>query len=98
MLFILPFVPVATPRTIKGESPHYAIVAVLHVLNCPVIHSPGRTGVYFKALILISTLTSISHGIFEIIIQTQGSEIIERCGLTEIILRHIGFVQLGGLP
>ena len=57
----------------------------------------GRTGVYFKVLILISTLTSISHGIFEIIVETQGPDFIARCGLTEIILRHIGFVQLGGL-
>lgn len=48
-------------------------------------------------LILISTLTSISHGIFEIIIKSLGPDIIERCGLTEIILRHIGFVQLTGL-
>lgn len=53
---------------------------------------------YFKVLILISTLTSISHGIFEIIIQSQGTDIIERCGLTETILRHIGFIQLAGLP
>lgn len=69
-----------------------------YLIVLSLIHLEGRTGVYFKALILISTLTSISHGIFEIIIQTKGSDIIERCGLTEIILRHIGFVQLGGLP
>lgn len=59
---------------------------------------PGRTGLYFKVLILIATLTSISHGVFEIIFLILGPESFERCGLPEVILRHFGYVQLTGLP
>ncbi|XP_055712299.1 piezo-type mechanosensitive ion channel component isoform X3 [Phlebotomus papatasi] len=73
-LFLLPFVPVATPATIKG-----------------------RTGTYFKILILVSTLTSISHGVFESVLLSIGYDKLEFCGLTEKILRHIGFIRLSDL-
>ncbi|XP_055681362.1 piezo-type mechanosensitive ion channel component isoform X3 [Lutzomyia longipalpis] len=75
LLFLLPFVPIATPTTIKG-----------------------RTGTYFKILILISTLTSLSHGVFEIVLLSIGYDKLEFCGLTEKILRHIGFIRLSELP
>uniref|UniRef100_A0A1B0CER4 Piezo TM1-24 domain-containing protein n=3 Tax=Lutzomyia longipalpis TaxID=7200 RepID=A0A1B0CER4_LUTLO len=74
LLFLLPFVPIATPTTIKG-----------------------RTGTYFKILILISTLTSLSHGVFEIVLLSIGYDKLEFCGLTEKILRHIGFIRLSEL-
>ncbi|XP_059615886.1 piezo-type mechanosensitive ion channel component isoform X4 [Phlebotomus argentipes] len=73
-LFLLPFVPVATPVTIKG-----------------------RTGTYFKLLILVATLTSLCHGVFESVLLSIGYDKLEFCGLTEKILRHIGFIRLSDL-
>uniref|UniRef100_A0A1L8DF30 Putative piezo-type mechanosensitive ion channel component isoform x14 n=1 Tax=Nyssomyia neivai TaxID=330878 RepID=A0A1L8DF30_9DIPT len=75
LLFLLPFVPIATPTTIKG-----------------------RTGTYFKILILVSTITSLLHGVFEIVLLSIGYDKLEFCGLTEKILRHIGFIRLSDLP
>ncbi|KAG5675805.1 hypothetical protein PVAND_005679 [Polypedilum vanderplanki] len=57
----------------------------------------GHTGFYLLLLICISVLLCLVQIAFQIFLAVVGNEIIEKCQLLEIILRHVGLVRLDEL-
>jgi hypothetical protein len=57
----------------------------------------GRTGFYLALLIFVSILLCLVQVAFQIFLAVVGNDIIEKCELLEIILRHVGLVRLDDL-
>lgn len=57
----------------------------------------GRTGVYLKLLIVVSTLLGLVQIAFQILLIVLGNNFVEKCEFLEILLRHVGLVRLDEL-
>lgn len=100
-LFYLPFVPVAAPRSIRGEPVARArdfYWLLTWQIDFPfAISSAGHTGYYLKLLIFVSTLLCLAQSAFQILLAVLGNELIAKCEFLEILLRHVGVVRFDEL-
>lgn len=104
-LLYLPFVPVASSRSIRGNftrqsdfchTSHWLQLTFSNPKNYSLFYT-GFTGYYLKLLIFVSFALCALQVAFQVLLAVLGNEFIVKCDFIEILLRHVGVVRLDSL-
>lgn len=97
-LLYLPFVPVASQRSIRGKvkTDNLRLFKIFYD-NRYRVHTTGHTGYYLKLLIFVSFCLSAVQIAFQVLLAVLGNDLITKCEFLEILLRHVGVVRLDSL-
>lgn len=93
-LFYLPFVPVASLRSFKGN---WACMIIVLYFNLLILSFIGHTGYFLKIQLFFSVILCLVQVAFQILLAVLGNNLIQKCEFLELLLRHVGLVRLDNL-